>query len=245
MKRINVLCAMRDSRVVDALRRELGERCLLRAVSDGEAALSAALRMPPDILVVDAVLRQLDGAGIVQRLAAQLKGRMPLVIGGSVGRFADAQFARCGVKRCVRVPWDADELCAALCGMIEEIDTRIDWERAQPAYARAGCLLREMGMSSALRGFTYLAWAAALASDNEDRLYAVGERLYRPIAEREGATPQSVERLIRHAIERTADTVGERGIYAFFGNTIDPMRGKPTNAQMIAMLAQRLRLDAA
>ena len=47
--------------------------------------------------------------------------------------------------------------------------------------------------------------------------------------------------LIRHAIERAADTVGERGIYAFFGNTIDPMRGKPTNAQMIAMLAQRVR----
>ena len=51
-----------------------------------------------------------------------------------------------------------------------------------------------------------------------------------------------MERLIRHAVERTTDTVGVDGIYTFFGNTIDPMRGKPTNAQMIAMLAQRLRI---
>ena len=72
---------------------------------------------------------------------------------------------------------------------------------------------------------------------------AIGERIYAPVADRLGTTPQNVERLIRHAVERTADTVGEHGIYSFFGNSIDPMRGKPTNAQMIAMLVQRLRVS--
>ena len=73
-------------------------------------------------------------------------------------------------------------------------------------------------------------------------MFAVGRRLYAPIAQCFGTTAQNVERLIRHAVERTTDTVGVDGIYTFFGTTIDPMRGTPTNAQMIAMLAQRLRI---
>ena len=98
-------------------------------------------------------------------------------------------------------------------------------------------------MSEKLRGFTYLAWAAAIAAMSEERLYAVRDKLYIPVAERFQTTPQSVERLIRHAVERTADTVGAERIYTFFGNTIDPMRGKPTNAQIVAMIAEKIRVS--
>ena len=56
MKKINVLCAMRNSRVVEGLRRRLDERCLFRAVGSGDAALACASRVTPDVLVVDAVL---------------------------------------------------------------------------------------------------------------------------------------------------------------------------------------------
>ena len=73
-------------------------------------------------------------------------------------------------------------------------------------------------------------------------MFAVGRRLYAPIAQCFGTTAQNVERLIRHAVESTIDSVGADGIYGFFGNTIDPTRGKPTNAQMIAMLVQRMRV---
>ena len=165
----------------------------------------------------------------------------PRVIGGSVAGFADKAFARAGACRLLHIPWRAPQLVAALEETMEDINCRIDWDGAQPAYDQARRILTFMGMSEKLRGFTYLAWAGALTGENEDRLYAIGDKLYAPIAQHEHATPQAVERLIRHAVERTTDTVGETGIYAFFGNTIDPMRGKPTNAQMIAMLAQRIR----
>ena len=79
-------------------------------------------------------------------------------------------------------------------------------------------------------------------SSFEARLFAVGRSLYAPIAQRFGATEAAVERLIRHAVESTIDSVGADGIYGFFGNTIDPTRGKPTNAQRIAMLVQRMRV---
>ena len=59
MKKINVLCAMRDSRVVEGLRRRLDERCLFRAVGSGDAVLACASRVAPDVLIVDAVLPRL------------------------------------------------------------------------------------------------------------------------------------------------------------------------------------------
>ena len=101
-----------------------------------------------------------------------------------------------------------------------------------------------MGMKPTLRGYEYLTQAAALVWRDESRMYAVGEKLYKPIAEHGRTTGATVERLIRHAVESTMDSVGAQRVYDFFGNTIDPMRGKPTNAQMIGMLAQRMNITA-
>lgn len=243
MKRINVLCAMRDSRVVEGLRMQLDERCLFRAVGSGDAALACAQRIPPDVLVVDAVLPRLDGVGVIERMQGMLGDRMPVVIGGSVLSFSDEAFIRLGAQHLASVPWSEKQLCSILMGIISRMDTDIDWAQAQSGYECAQRLLEDMGMDSRLRGFTYLSWAAALAGLSEDRLYAVRERLYIPVAGRFDTTPQSVERLIRHAVERTADTVGAERIYTFFGNTIDPMRGKPTNAQIIGMLGERIRVS--
>ena len=243
MNRINVLCAMRDSRVPELLRRSLGERCAIRFAPGGEAALASCSRIAPDILVIDAVLSYVDAPGVLDRLRAMLGDRMPVVIGGSVMGFSDEAFARRGVQHMARVPWNADALASQIQDIIHRMDTQVDWARARTDCERAAKLLSGMGMNEQLHGYTYLSWAAALAYDNEDRMDAIGERIYAPVADRLGTTPQNVERLIRHAVERTADTVGEHGIYSFFGNSIDPMRGKPTNAQMIAMLVQRLRVS--
>lgn len=243
MKRINVLCAMRDLSVVEGLRRQMDERYLFRAVKNGEAALGCAAQIPPDVLIVDAVLPGLDGIGLIERMQGMLGERMPEVIGGSVLSFSDEAFRRRGVGHLVSVPWDQAQLSCLLAELALKMDTQVDWDRAGKRFSRAQDMLRGMGMNEHLHGFDYLAWSAALVCDQEERLYAIGERVYAPVAARFGTTAQSVERLIRHAVERTADTVGETGIYSFFGNTIDPMRGKPTNAQIVGMLGERLRIS--
>ena len=245
MKKINVLCAMRNSRVVEGLRRRLDERCLFRAVGSGDAALACASRVTPDVLVVDAVLPRLDGVGVVERMQCILgEKRMPVVVGGSVLSLSDEAFRRLGAQYLASVPWNEAQLHDILNSIIRQMDTRIEWAHAKEGSLCAQEMLRQMGMNEKLSGFTYLAWAAAIAAMQEERLSAVRDKLYVPVAERFGTTPQSVERLIRHAVERTADTVGAQGIYTFFGNTIDPMRGKPTNAQILAMLAERVRISS-
>ena len=244
IKKIDILCAMRDAATAQALRRELddGESCSIRVAVNGEAALDSAWRFAPDLLVADAVLPRLDGLAVVDRLRAALGERAPRVIGGAATPMAEAEFMRRGAVCVLGVPWNREKLLEALRREMVAMDTYVDWETAQSDYARARELLREIGMRESLHGYDYLAWAAALSCASEARLFAISERLYRPIAQRMNTTPQNVERLIRHAIESTVDAEGPDSIYAFFGNTIDPTRGKPTNAQMIAMLAQRLRV---
>ena len=244
MKTIHVLFAIRQRSVAESLRREMddAERCTFNIVTSGSAAIASARQCPPDILVVDAVLEGVDGLGVIDCLREMLGDRMPRVIGGTMLPMGEKGFHRRGVSAVLRVPWQREELRGALLQQMEEIETRIDWDRAQHGYDRACALLRKLGMRSTLKGFDYLTWAAGLAYDNEARLFAVGRDLYAPIAQRFGATEAAVERLIRHAVESTMDSVGADGIYGFFGNTIDPTRGKPTNAQMIAMLVQRMRV---
>lgn len=242
--KVNILCAMRDRRAAEVLGLELddGERCTMQVVSDGLQAWACIRSLAPDILVVDAVLPGLDGLGLVERMQAMLGDHMPQVIGGAMMPLAAEGFRRLGVQAVVRVPWQRGELLGAVNEAMEAVQSGVNWEELQAPYDRACMLLRRMGMNDGLKGFAYLAWAAALSYANEARLFAVGKRLYAPIAERFETTPQNVERLIRHAVESTIDAGHAQGIYDVFGNTIDPARGKPTNAQTIGLLVQRMRV---
>lgn len=241
---VNILCAVRDKRMAESLKRELddGEHCAVQIVADGCAAVESSRSFPPDILVIDAVLPGLDGLGVLDCLHEMLGDRMPRVIGGSMMPLADEGFSKRGARAVMRLPWRREQLISALRTELDEIDHVIDWDAACAPYQQACALLGEMGMHAGLKGFTYLAWSAALAYESEARLFAVGRRLYAPVAERFGTTPQSVERLIRHAVESTMDAAAARGVYGLFGNTLDPARGKPTNAQIIGMLVQRMRV---
>jgi len=240
---INILCAVRNAHMAQELDMEIGdgERCTFRIVTNGADALETSRKFAPDILIVDAVLPGVDGLAVIDRMKEMLGDRMPGVIGCSMMHFADGGFCRRGVRNLVGVPWQREEIRSALLMLMERIQNIVDFDRINDSCQRAMELLTQMGMCSTLKGYAYLAWAAALAYEHEARLGRVGESIYHPIAEQFGTTPENVERLIRHAVERTMDGERAKGVYQFFGNTIDPTRGKPTNAQCIGMLAQRLR----
>lgn len=244
---VRVLCAVRDWHSLLPLMREMddGERCIFDIVTTGNQVLSACQAALPDILVIDAVLPEIDGLGVVDQLGRQMGSRMPAVIGGSRTAFAREGFLRRGARAALDLPWETQVLRdAILCEMVRSAE-QMDWDMLRPAQHQAGELLMQMGMRDSLKGFDYLCSAAALAYCSESRLFSIGKGLYEPIAGRYCTTAQSVERLIRHAIESTMNAARAKGVYTLFGNTIDPAKGKPTNAQVIAMLVQRMRVNCA
>lgn len=178
----HILCAMRDSSTLTHMLRMLEDEqeCTCRVVRSGEAALLSAKKRRPDVLVIDAVLPLMDGLGVIDRLKEFYGERMPRVIGGYMMPFAKEGFERRGVNVWFACRGSRQQLGEALMQMIEKTRLEVDWSHLSAACDRAGQLLSSMGMKTTLRGYEYLANAAALAWEDESRMDAVGERLYKP-----------------------------------------------------------------
>lgn len=116
------------------------------------------------------------------------------------------------------------------------MSTKIDLESA------ISDILREIGVPAHIKGFQYLRTAIIYAIEKQDMMQAVTKKLYPTIAKEYRTTSSRVERAIRHAIEVAWDRGDVDILSGYFGYTIQNTRGKPTNSEFIAMIADRLRL---
>lgn len=100
-------------------------------------------------------------------------------------------------------------------------------------------VLNDVGISSHLSGYSYIAYALEWVSSEIDKSYSVTKELYPVVASAFGTTPTRVERSIRHAIESIFARGGyEENLDKYFGNTVDYRNGKVTNSQFIASLGR-------
>ena len=103
--------------------------------------------------------------------------------------------------------------------------------------------LRELGVPAHLEGYEYLKDAFQICLDDAKAIRSVTKNIYPQIAKSFETTPRRVERAIRHAIEVAWDR-GDLEVFArFFGNSISPDRGKPTNSEFIATVVEAIRME--
>ena len=103
-------------------------------------------------------------------------------------------------------------------------------------------VIQQMGVPAHVKGYQYIRDAIILVVEEMNLLGAVTKELYPLIAEKYNTTPSRVERAIRHAIELAWDRGNVEMMNKFFGYTVNMDRGKPTNSEFIAMVADRLRI---
>ncbi|MPN27388.1 Stage 0 sporulation protein A [bioreactor metagenome] len=104
-------------------------------------------------------------------------------------------------------------------------------------------MIRELGIPAHLNGYQYLRSAILLAAQNASLLNGITTRIYPQVASQFSTTPARVERAIRHAIEVAWNRGNIDTLQHFFGYTIQDAKGKPTNGEFIAMLADRIRIN--
>ena len=104
-------------------------------------------------------------------------------------------------------------------------------------------IIHEIGVPAHIKGYQYLREAIMIAVDDMDVINAVTKVLYPEVAKRFSTTPSRVERAIRHAIEVAGDRGDLETLQKFFGYTVSNTKGKPTNSEFIAMIADRLVLE--
>ena len=104
-------------------------------------------------------------------------------------------------------------------------------------------ILHQIGVPAHIKGYQFLRDAILLTLEDGEYINSVTKRLYPEIAKKNATTASRVERAIRHAIEVAWDRGDVDTLNRYFGYTIHNLRGKPTNSEFIAMIADRMRLD--
>ena len=104
-------------------------------------------------------------------------------------------------------------------------------------------MIHEIGVPAHIKGYQYLREAIIMSVQDPAMISSVTKLLYPMIAKRFQTTPSRVERAIRHAIEVAWSRGRTETLDTFFGYTIDTSKGKPTNSEFIALIADRIRLS--
>lgn len=110
-------------------------------------------------------------------------------------------------------------------------------------HQRSTEILHEIGVPANIKGYPYLRYAIEVAVNDMKAINAVTKVLYPNVAKKYGTTVSGVERAIRHAIEVAWNRGDIDVLQKYFGCTISSDKGKPTNSEFIAMIADRLQLQ--
>ncbi|WP_066873072.1 sporulation transcription factor Spo0A [Clostridium mediterraneense] len=230
--------------------------------NDGLEALELIEEKKPDLVVLDIIMPHLDGLGVLEKLNSSKLDKIPRVIVlSAVGQDKITQRAiTLGADYYVVKPFDMDVFIKRIRQMFnntissEESNTRQSTllemteapvsNRRQPMDLESEItnIIHEIGVPAHIKGYMYLREAITMVVNDMELLSAITKELYPSIAKKYNTTASRVERAIRHAIEVAWGRGQIEAINKLFGYTIHNDKGKPTNSEFIAMVADKLRL---
>lgn len=223
------------------------EDCVVSGVAhNGLQAMEQLAEDFPDVMILDLIMPHLDGIGVLERLSVNYEGEKPkVIILTAFGQEAMTKRAvELGANYYILKPFDLDILANRVRQLASNQSASVQntMPRTRNLDVEVTNLMHQMGVPAHVRGYQYIRDAILMVVEEMSLLGAVTKELYPAIAEKYDTTPSRVERAIRHAIELAWDRGNVELMNKFFGYTIDMDRGKPTNSEFIAMVADRLRV---
>ncbi len=218
---------------------------------DGKKAVDAICAIHPDVVMLDFFLPRLDAIGVIKSAYAKSLAHVPqfMVMSGFDNPNMEREAILGGADYFVLKPFDAAEMAnriRTLCGKAvhaEKSDARSAVSDNSSLEMRVTEIIHQIGVPAHIKGYQYLRDAILMAIEDDDIINAVTKRLYPAVAKKHATTSSRVERAIRHAIEVAWDRGDVDVLNSYFGYTIHTGRGKPTNSEFIAMIADKFRLQ--
>jgi two-component system response regulator (stage 0 sporulation protein A) len=228
---------------------------------DGREALELIEERKPDLVVLDIIMPHLDGLGVLEKLNSMVIDKMPrIIVLSAVGQDKITQQAiTLGADYYVVKPFDMDIFTKRIREMFNVNDnvnstnyrsSRTPTIQREAAATRGPIdleteitsIIHEVGVPAHIKGYMYLREAITMVVNDMELLSAVTKELYPSIAKKYNTTASRVERAIRHAIEVAWGRGQIEAINRLFGYTVHTEKGKPTNSEFIAIIADNLRL---
>ena len=221
---------------------------------NGHLALELLQEKDIDVIVLDIIMPHLDGIGVLENMAVMdLKKRPKVIILTTLGQETTTQRSiELGADYYILKPFDLEVLSTRIRQLFEGFSVReknVVYQGHTSKMQRnmdieVTRIIHQMGVPAHIKGYQYLRDAILFVIADVSLLGAVTKELYPMIAEKYETTASRVERAIRHAIELAWDRGNVEMMTKFFGYTINIERGKPTNSEFIAMVADKLRMNA-
>lgn len=265
-EKITVLIADDNIEFATTLKRYFDQKENMEVIGvakDGNDAFEKIVRYNPDVVLLDVIMPHLDGIGVLEKInAAHLEKTPFCVMISAVGQDKiTRQAINLGAQYYVVKPFDIEVLIKrieelknyqmpqksndlfikeAKSNYIEITDGRAKEENLEALVTN---IIHEVGVPAHIKGYQYLREAIMMVVENIDMINQITKQLYPEIAHKYKTTSSRVERAIRHAIE-VAWGRGKLDIMEnIFGYTVNANKGKPTNSEFIAMIADKLRLE--
>ena len=229
---------------------------LVDVCTNGIEVLNVLQKQEVQVLILDLIMPYMDGLGVLEKInSINLETRPKIVILTAFGQENITQKAvQLGVDYYILKPFNLEVLGERVKQVVRDIKPREDNRGGVSAFTvqpgsgknlevEVTKVIHEIGVPAHVKGYQYLRDAIMLVVEEINYLGAVTKELYPAIAQKYDTTPSRVERAIRHAIELAWDRGDVDKINKVFGYTISGEKGKPTNSEFIAIIADRLRLE--
>ena len=246
----------------EILEKEEGIRVVGKA-DNGEDAYNMIVRTNPDIVLMDVIMPRLDGISVMEKVRnnTQMKSfpSFIMVTAASSQDVTEDAF-RLGANYYIMKPFSKDVLMDKINrvskGRMKSMqvsggtkERKIVPYLDKEAYMEQNLetdvtqMLHEIGIPAHIKGYQYLRDAIIMSVQDSEMLSSVTKILYPTIAKKHQTTASRVERAIRHAIEVAWSRGKMETINALFGYTVSGGKGKPTNSEFVALIADKIRLD--
>ena len=242
---------------------------VVKVAGNGEEACGMIQEVEPDIVILDVIMPYLDGIGVLERVTTMNLEKRPLfVMLSAVGQDKITERAlSLGAEYYIVKPFDMETLVnrirqlknmalvgnnniivsSSMTSSANSSKQLLAKPRSAPSphnlETQVTQVIHEIGVPAHIKGYQYLRDAIIMVINDMDILNSITKQLYPNIAKQYNTTPSRVERAIRHAIEVAWSRGKMDTIDMLFGYTVNNGKGKPTNSEFIALIADRLRLE--
>lgn len=234
---------------------------VVATANDGKNTVELIKKHKPDILLLDIIMPEKDGLAVLEDIIVEKDMDKPtIVIMSAIGQEKITQKAiALGATYYVVKPFDMETLVDRIRDFLDNssgyestnnfntsyISQQITTAKKPntPMEVRVTNVIHDVGVPAHIKGYQYIREAIILAVKDEEIINSITKILYPTLASTFKTTPSRVERAIRHAIE-VAWNRGQIEVHdKIFGYTVNSNKGKPTNSEFIAMIADRIRLE--
>ena len=211
---------------------------------DGNSAIEQLKAVLPEVLVLDLMLPKADGLAVLNSLPREKRPRVLLLSALATDYVASAA-AAAGADYLMLKPCRAQTVAIRVGEILEAERSAAKKRQSQEPDIETLVtnVIHEIGVPAHIKGYQYLREAIIIAVGDMEVINAITKVLYPQVAKTFCTTPSRVERAIRHAIEVAWDRGDLDTLQRFFGYTVSNTKGKPTNSEFIALIADRLQLQ--